>query len=261
MKKKLLQIILIIGLISCSSEKQIENEFDINGDFSKLNVIRYRISKDSLKNSFNDTISVVFNEIGKNGKVNKIITKTYMRNKPIETITSNFSYNSKRQILKELTDMESDKNKFEINYFYENDLLHFVAMKDSLEDFTFEINEKYNYDSNGKLKFRESFQLSYDFINKDTLSLQKVKFTYDNNEKQIKADWSEKYGEYPNMIEDFTNDSLGNVIKTISYDKLTKILDTTFYKYEYEYDIKKNWIERKTFKNDTLFQITKRIIE
>jgi len=257
---KILQLTLLLTiLVSCKAELQRENDFGIKGDFKKLIIINYRTKKDSLGKSIKDTISIVNYKVNKRGKVKKSVTQLFSHNKIIDTVTSKYLYNSIGQTIKEITDTKSNKTNFEINYYYKNELLDVIKMRDTLEGFILELTENYSYDANDKLKLRESNQLAYNQIKKDTFSFQKVIFKYDKNEFQIESDWNELFSDFPNLKEYYKNDSLGLLQETISFNKLTKKTDTIIY--IYKYDINNNWINSKSFKNNTLDQITDRVIE
>lgn len=248
-----------MGLFSCQTESQKIFDVDIKGDFKKLTTIKLRIKKDSLGNEFKDTIFVIYSYFDKKKRTDKMITKFYIRNQVTQIMKTKFKYNYKGQIRKEVAQMDKDSTEFEVNYFYKDNKVSEIKSVNKYVDNTVGLNEKYTYSPNGKITERNFKQYTLDLTDNDTTSLDIVKFKYDNNEKQIESDWSNKFSDYSNFKEYYSYNENDLLIKTIKYDKLTGEKDSTMYRYKY--DSLNNWIYRESIKNDLIIQITKRIIE
>lgn len=259
MKKLLFILTLFIGIVSCQTEPNKIFNFDIKGDFEKYTTIKSRVKKDSLGKEFLDTISVVHTFVDKNQKTKKMVTNVYVKNEITQKIESDFKYNLKGQISKEKVKMEKEASDFEIDYIYKDNKLIETNSISEFDDFIIGINEKYIYNSDNKLTNRIFEQFTFDLKDKDTMSQQNANFLYDNNEVQIESDWSDDSNDHSNFNEFFFYNDSGLLIEKKRYYKTSKEIDTIIFKYEY--DKNNNWIERKSFENGTIKQLTERIIK
>jgi len=165
----------------------------------------------------------------------------------------------KGQLIKEKGEIKNEASGFEIDYIYKDDKLSEWKSLSEFDDFIIDMNEKYYYSTENKLTKRNYQYFSLDINNKDTISQQIAVFLYDSNEVQIESDWSDAFDDYSNFKEYYFYNDSELLVKKNKYHKISKEIDSFIFKYKY--DNNNNWIERKSFENDTLKRITERKIE
>jgi len=258
MKKIYLILIISLSTISCTLFYSKTNDLNINGKVKKLTKLKLNVLKDSLNNIYYDTLSIEVTHLNRKGKLKKRISKLFFKGDLRTTGIADFEYNDKGQLTIENYYSKEDSMTFRVYYHYKDTLISKIQSLSFLETEKIEYIENYYYRSNNNIDFREMRNLGIDTISKDTIYSQLAIFKHDINGYLIESDWTNLNNDF-NKKEIFTNDNKGFMKKEISINRLTNKIDTT--RFEYELDNNDNWIIAKSFKNDSLIQITKRIIE
>ncbi len=258
-----LLLITFLTFISCDKEWSDKNELNINGKVKKATSIYYKIKKDSIGNIYNDTLKIDIVRLNRKGNIVDRITKAFSNNKIRDSIITEFKYNFKGQLYKEIYIMPENFTDFEVFYTYKDSLLIKTYSSHSeieLDEKLFiQYSEEYSYYPNGKLSYSEFTQIAINSKSKDTSFNQKNTLYYDKNGFLIKSKWTSSEEYLSNSIEKFKNDEKGLMIKEKNYNLKGELIDSTNFKYKF--DKRNNWIKKEGFKNNELIEVTERVIE
>ena len=249
-------LLVLLTLTSCCYTSKSNKNF-LNGNVKST-------TENSVSFSFNEQGVVErtpFSKIKSEfGTSNNILKKTEESLSFDEIAYTTYNYDRCNNLLrKDVTRITNDEEmNSETQYEYENNLLAKTHFESISEDWSYCASEQYTYDSEDNLILSKTTILLIDTKTKDTI------------EKSIQTD---KYNENEHIRYSNIFDSNNpNKDKAVEYfyqgDQLIKLKEynyksklTNTMRFEYKLDEMNNWIEQKTFNNDTLSFITTREIE
>lgn len=257
--KRIFVILIVLLHVSCNKNKG--NDLKINGEVKEVHTINFSVKYDSLEKSIFDTITENKIRLNKKGKIQSTEIRIYVNNEYRLTTFSNFKYNWKGQLIREVVYNLPDSLGFNIDYIYRNrfiikGLLEKVISIDTIDGY-FSFIETYKYTPNSLLSEKKSLTIGKDKLTNDTITNDEATFIYDSNEKLIEL----KLYEDGNKIRGkqiYSYNTNGLRTSTIKFDKDN--IQLQHIKYTYVFDSLQNWIEKQSFINDKMVEIQKRKI-
>jgi hypothetical protein len=256
--KNIHYIIFLIFLIGCSGGCNPElNQYGLFGEVKSVKEIRIRVEKlnDGLEKL--DTILISVKKYDDNG----FLVRDSIKMNDNYFIGKHF-YNSDGLLIKEVGKMNIQQNETTVDYFYSGKKIIKTKgyTKEHKGDFDIEYFqiEDYIYKDDELI---ECVQNSYlvNSKNKDTTITSGYTSKFDENQLVIELDCNIIDSLFPEYKYQYFRNSDGLIIKEKSTNKIDNTEKTFVYKYDY--DEQGNWIGKSKFENDTIIELTKRIIE